>query len=165
MYIEVNTGEYTYACDELDADDDEDGIPDTLDDCQFSNWYYVDMDDWSLTILDIDTDGDGCFNEEDADDDEDGKIDENDACPTGLSSGFDLDDDGCYDEEDDDVDGDGFSNNDEIICNSDERDANDIPLDMDSDSQCDSIDDDIDGDGVGNANDKFLYRCIGNERH
>lgn len=155
MYIEVNTGEYTYACDELDADDDEDGIPDTLDDCQFSNWYYVDMDDWSLTILDIDTDGDGCFNEEDADDDEDGKIDENDACPTGLSSGFDLDDDGCYDEEDDDVDGDGFSNNDEIICNSDERDANDIPLDMDSDSQCDSIDDDIDGDGVGNANDKF----------
>jgi hypothetical protein len=155
MYIYANTGEYTYSCDEIDYDDDEDGVLDILDDCQFSDWYYVDLNELSLTITDIDTDGDGCFNEEDDDDDQDGLNDENDACPTGLSSGFDLDQDGCYDEEDDDVDGDGFSNNDEIICNSDERDANDTPQDMDSDSQCDNIDDDIDGDGVGNANDDF----------
>ena len=156
-YVFRTTGEYTYACDEVDDDDDEDGIIDILDACPTSTWYLINTEDWTLTVTDEDTNGDGCFNQIDDDDDGDGILDENDACPTGLSTGVDLDSDGCYDAEDPDIDGDGFTNADEIDCDSNERDANDVPQDMDSDTLCDAVDDDIDGDGIGNANDDFPY--------
>ena len=86
-YLYATTGQYTYECDELDLDDDNDGVDDYLDPCQFSPWFHVDDTDWTLSEVDLDTDGDGCFNSEDDDDDGDSIPDNQDVRPIGLMSG------------------------------------------------------------------------------
>ena len=158
-YLYATTGQDTYECDELDLDDDNDGVDDYLDPCQFSPWFHVDDTDWTLSEVDLDTDGDGCFNSEDDDDDGDSIPDNQDACPIGLMSGADLDGDGCKDAEDDDVDGDGYSAEYENNCGSSDFDENSIPTgpqwDNDNDQQCDAVDTDDDNDGVLDTQDAF----------
>ena len=88
-------------------DDDQDGILDDVDACQFgeSNWYSGPM---------TDHDSDGCQDStEDDDDDNDGILDDLDECPKGAmnSDRVDADNDGCDDVlEDTDNDGDGVPN-------------------------------------------------------
>ena len=79
-----------------DEDDDNDSIPDNLDDCATGDIV------WSPT-LSTDHDGDGCRDySEDYDDDGDGVIDSGDGCSTGelgwtSNSDSDYDNDGCKD--------------------------------------------------------------------
>jgi len=87
-------------------DDDNDGIPDAEDDCQFGD------SGWTSAEL-TDHDGDGCRDSsEDDDDDNDGIYDESDGCSTGvIGEIIDADYDGCDDIlEDYDTDGDGVLN-------------------------------------------------------
>ena len=90
IYLDVTTGAYTYECDVVDLDDDNDGVDDYLDPCPYSPWFQVDQTDWTLYELDIDTDLDGCFNSEDDDDDGDSIPDTQDACPIGMMTGATL---------------------------------------------------------------------------
>ena len=84
-------------------DDDQDGILDEYDLCQFGE------SGWESTAM-TDYDGDGCRDEtEDVDDDNDGVEDYLDECPTGVMNPdrVDADFDGCDDIlEDTDIDGD-----------------------------------------------------------
>ena len=87
-------------------DDDNDGIPDSEDDCQFGDT------DWTSNFQ-TDHDSDGCQDStEDPDDDNDGFLDSDDNCPSGVQGNFlDADNDGCDDtSEDPDNDGDGVEN-------------------------------------------------------
>tara|TARA_Y100001970_G_scaffold59553_2_gene75809 strand:- start:23428 stop:28320 length:4893 start_codon:yes stop_codon:yes gene_type:complete len=88
-------------------DDDQDGIPDDQDNCQFGE------SDW-ISGVNTDYDGDGCKDStEDIDDDNDGFEDDVDECPTGVMNldRIDADADGCDDVfEDIDNDGDGVLN-------------------------------------------------------
>jgi hypothetical protein len=110
-FLVVSTGEDWDGdglSDDVDTDDDNDGVPDAFDACSKSlNSSFV-----SLTYLDHD--GDGCEDSvEDADVDNDGLEDEVDACPAGLTNwvrtlSSDSDSDGCHDlSEDMDDDNDG----------------------------------------------------------
>lgn len=159
FYYEIEYGIVDYSCDLLDPDDDEDGIEDDVDPCQFSTWFEFDFDTYILYELDQDYDTDGCFNEEDDDDDGDGLIDGLDNCPRGLLIGNDLDGDGCVDEEDADIDGDGYSNDDETACGTDAYDSGSVPIgetfDYDGDGICDALDDDDDNDNAQDTEDTF----------
>tara|TARA_Y100000739_G_scaffold225033_1_gene230311 strand:- start:2293 stop:4554 length:2262 start_codon:yes stop_codon:yes gene_type:complete len=87
-------------------DDDNDGVPDSEDDCQFGDT------DWTSNFQ-TDHDSDGCQDStEDPDDDNDGFLDSDDNCPSGVQGNFlDADNDGCDDtSEDPDNDGDGVEN-------------------------------------------------------
>lgn len=152
-------GEYIRECDLVDEDDDQDGIDDMDDACHFSVWYSVDLETVTLTVVDEDLDGDGCFNQEDNDDDNDGVLDINDDCPVGLTVGGDFDGDGCKDAEDDDMDNDGHTTTYEVACGTSDRDANDVPVgesfDADLDGVCDAVDNDDDNDGVADTLDQF----------
>ena len=94
-------------------DDDNDGILDEYDHCQFGE------SNWQSSLL-TDYDGDGCRDSiEDLDDDNDGNYDDSDSCPTGvIGEILDQDNDGCDDiSEDLDLDGDGVLNSDDLCPN------------------------------------------------
>ena len=159
-YVYTTTGQDIYECDEIDLDDDQDSIPDTADDCQFSVWYQITAQ-MTLVAIDEDLDGDGCFNDEDLDDDGDSILDDADACPQGMRNGNDFDGDGCMDAEDDDKDNDGYENDYEEACGTSPMDATSIPVgnqyDSDMDGTCDAVDDDDDNDGVPDSADRFPF--------
>jgi hypothetical protein len=147
-------------CDAIDTDDDQDGIEDNIDACNFSVWYTYNTINGMLTTIDEDLDADGCFNkEEDDDDDNDGIPDVADPCPRGLLLGNDADGDGCKDGEDTDNDNDNYSSYIENECGTSDFDASSIPIgvewDYDGDGQCDGIDTDDDGDGTPDTLDAF----------
>ena len=69
--------------DACDTDDDNDGLHDVLDDCQYG------FLNWNQSNTSLDYDEDGCKDvEEDTDDDNDGILDENDNCPSGVWIGL-----------------------------------------------------------------------------
>jgi uncharacterized delta-60 repeat protein len=120
-------------------DDDDDGIPDSQDNCRG-------LPNPDQTDTDQDGQGDAC----DSDDDGDGVPDDEDNCP-GVSNAdqADADDDGVGDACDPDRDGDGVG---------DEEDncpgvANADQADLDGDDIGDACDSDRDGDGVANGSD------------
>ena len=147
--------------------DDDDGIPDSEDSCQFGDT------DW-VPDETTDHDSDGCRDAtEDLDDDNDGYLDAEDNCPTGyMGDHLDADNDGCDDlNEDKDNDGDGIENHLDLCPNGAQywagtaedndgdgcRDADEDDND-DNDPYLDSVDDcpsgtswwtegDFDGDG------------------
>lgn len=141
-------------CDANDLDDDNDGVLDTEDPCPKSP-------------STIDYDGDGCDDNNDIDDDGDGKEDINDECPNSiLPLTADFDSDGCHDSEDLDDDDDTWSDTKEAACNTNPKDATDVPSNFDNDYEtywyltndedileCDALDDDDDSDGVKDVQD------------
>jgi len=88
--------------DDLDPDDDNDGVPDVDDAFPF------DPTEWA------DTDGDGIGDNADTDDDGDGALDSRDAFPLNAEESVDTDHDGIGNNADSDDDGDGVSDDDEI---------------------------------------------------
>ena len=126
-------------------DDDNDGIIDEHDLCQFgeSNWQSSMLNDY---------DSDGCRDSsEDLDDDNDGYLDGDDLCPIGtIGEILDDDNDGCDDiTEDLDLDGDGVLNS-EDLCPSGAQYWAGLSEDNDGDGCRDADEDDNDD------NDPFL---------
>ena len=131
--------------DACDTDDDNDGLHDVLDDCQYG------FLNWNQSNTSLDHDEDGCKDiEEDNDDDNDGILDENDNCPSGVldwvvDNSSDLDGDGCRDiDEDTDDDGDSVldvEDNCQYI-------VNPLQEDYEGDGIGDVCDGDDDGDGI-----------------
>lgn len=111
--------------DDVDPDDDNDGVPDVNDDLPRN------------PNESVDTDGDGIGNNADTDDDGDGVLDVDDSFPLDSTESFDTDGDGIGNNADPDDDGDGVN---------DATDA--FPLDPDESA-------DSDGDGVGDNADQF----------
>lgn len=83
--------------DEVDTDDDNDGVLDKNDAFPF---------DYSESV---DTDGDGIGDNADVDDDNDGVLDDNDAFPLDYQESVDTDGDGIGNNEDTDDDNDGIA--------------------------------------------------------
>jgi len=131
--------------DACDTDDDNDGLHDALDDCQYG---YL---NWNQSNTTLDHDADGCKDvEEDTDDDNDGILDGDDNCPSGIldwvvDSSSDLDGDGCRDiDEDTDDDGDSIldvNDNCQFV-------QNPLQADYEEDGLGDVCDGDDDGDGI-----------------
>ena len=121
-------------------DDDQDGILDEYDLCQFGE------SGWESTAM-TDYDGDGCKDEsEDVDDDNDGVEDSLDECPTGVMNPdrVDADFDGCDDIlEDTDIDGDAVLNH-EDLCPEGAQYWNTFSTDHDGDGCRDMDEDDND---------------------
>ena len=92
-----NTSKVAYAGDSPPAppDEDGDGIPDPLDDCD-------DTQTGNLVYADGCAHLDSSSNETASDSDNDGVADEDDNCPNEDSSGYDADADGCIDDSDND---------------------------------------------------------------
>lgn len=131
--------------DACDSDDDNDGLHDVLDDCQYGEI------DWNQSNTSYDHDSDGCKDlEEDNDDDNDGITDDLDNCPSGhldwvLDSSSDMDGDGCRDsDEDTDDDGDSVLDT-EDNC---QYTVNQLQVDYDENGVGDACDPDDDGDGI-----------------
>jgi hypothetical protein len=131
--------------DACDTDDDNDGLHDALDDCQYG------FLDWNQSNTSLDYDADGCKDiEEDDDDDNDGILDSADNCITGVldwtvNSTSDLDGDGCRDvDEDSDDDGDSVLD----IEDNCHYTSNPLQEDYESDGIGDICDGDDDGDGI-----------------
>ncbi|MDQ7029667.1 MAG: M4 family metallopeptidase [Ardenticatenia bacterium] len=136
-FASVGLGDADRDCDGTpdpsDPDDDNDRIPDSLDNCDG----VPNPDQW-------DTDGDGQGNACDPDDDNDGVLDEGDNCPLRPNPDqADDDGDGIGDVCDDD-DGDGVVNS--------EDNCRDVPnhdqTDTDGDGMGDACDPDDDNDGI-----------------
>ena len=137
----------------LDEDDDDDGIIDHMDQCDYGllNWISTKSNDW---------DQDGCEDTiEDSDDDNDGFSDAEDHLPLDPTEWLDTDGDGIGDNADTDDDGDGIPDTEEI-----ELGLDPLVADYDNDGYNDSIDAfpkdptewlDTDGDGKGDNSDKF----------
>lgn len=136
-----NDGDGT--ADNMDPDDDDDGFPDSVDDFPY------DPTEWR------DSDGDGVGDSGDTDMDGDGVDDVNDTFPTDPTEWTDADADGVGDNADPDDDNDNYTDEVEIIADSDPFNATDMPSDIDDDGLADVVDDDIDGDGVANEDDAF----------
>ncbi|MCS5531966.1 MAG: hypothetical protein NZ780_04060 [Candidatus Poseidoniales archaeon] len=121
-------------------DDDQDGILDQDDLCQFGET------GWQSSAM-TDYDGDGCRDEtEDIDDDNDGVEDALDECPTGAMNPdrVDVDFDGCDDVlEDTDIDGDLVPNH-EDLCPDGAQYWNSFSIDHDGDGCRDMDEDDND---------------------
>ena len=138
-----------------DADDDNDGVLDTEDNCSLAG-----------NPDQLDTDSDGSGNVCDADDDDDGDPDATDCAPldaainrnaTEVCNGIDDDCDGAVDEGFTDTDGDGTA---DCVDGDDDNDgvadasdncllvANADQTDTDSDGAGDACDGDDDGDGA-----------------
>lgn len=131
--------------DACDTDDDNDGLHDALDDCQYG------VIGWNQSNTSLDYDSDGCKDlEEDNDDDNDGILDISDNCATGIldwvvDSVSDLDGDGCRDsDEDTDDDGDNVLDVDDNC----HYTSNPLQEDYESDGIGDICDGDDDGDGI-----------------
>ncbi len=130
---------------QLDKDDDNDGVKDVDDHFPFD------------AKESVDTDEDGIGNNADTDDDNDGILDVDDAFPLNASEAGDIDGDGIGDKEDDDDDGDGIRDDAEKTAGTDPQ-----KKDTDGDGVDDGVDDyplddnyqfDTDKDGVPNAKD------------
>ena len=120
----------------LDADDDDDAIMDTRDNCPLN-------DNFDQVDTDGDLEGDAC----DTDDDGDGIPDVNDNCPLLANPDVnDTDADGLGDACDNDDDNDGLLDG-EDNC---PKDVNSQQEDWDEDLIGDACDPDEDGDGVDN---------------
>ena len=167
----------------IDTDKDNDGYQDTNDAFPLDKNEWLDTDiDGIGNNADMDDDGDGQSDEEetfcgndpldatsfsgdvdldgitdcrDLDNDNDGVNDTQDAFPLDPSEWIDTDVDGIGNNEDLDDDNDGFSDLDELECNSNPLDVNDLPGDLDQDGIPDCKDTDIDGDGCINTEDVF----------
>jgi hypothetical protein len=137
----VNSGSaYIYGMDHSeDKDDDNDGVPDSIDNCPLV-----------ANTDQTDTDSDGVGDVCDDDDDNDGVPDSIDNCPLVANTDqTDTDSDGVGDVCDDDDDGDGVpdsADNCPLVANTDQTDT-------DSDGVGDVCDDDDDGDGVPDSTD------------
>ena len=81
--------------------------------------------------------------------------DVSDAFPLDPAEWTDTDADGIGNNADTDDDGDGYSDLDELECNSNPLDANELPADLDADGVPDCKDTDLDGDGCLNTEDVF----------
>ena len=137
----------------LDEDDDNDGIIDHIDQCDYGllNWISTKSNDW---------DQDGCEDTiEDSDDDNDGFSDAEDHLPLDPTEWLDTDGDGIGDNADTDDDGDGIPDVEELKLG-----LNPLVADYDGDGYNDSVDafpkdptewEDTDGDGTGDNSDKF----------
>ena len=109
-FVEISFGvdlDFDGIANQIDIDDDGDGIIDTNDECQFGIQF--------ISNTANDRDQDGCRDiDEDLDDDGDTVLDTVDSCPNGVtywtpSDQTDYDGDGCYDPtEDFDDDNDGY---------------------------------------------------------
>ncbi len=132
-------------CDAGDPDDDNDGVPDPLDDDPFDPTICRDLDgdgcDDCASGTDApsndgpDFDGDGLCDSGDPDDDNDNVADGDDNAPLDATICRDLDGDGCDD------------------CSSGTDAPSDDGLDSDGDGLCDLGDPDDDNDGVLDARD------------
>jgi gliding motility-associated-like protein len=131
-----------------DKDDDNDGQSD-VDEIACGS------DPLDNASLSTDFDQDGIPDCVDTDDDNDGVLDTSDAFPLDPTEWTDTDGDGIGNNADLDDDNDGFSDLDELECNSDPLDVNDLPGDLDQDGIPDCLDEDIDGDGCINTEDVF----------
>ena len=137
----------------LDDDDDNDGIIDHIDRCDYGllNWISTKSNDW---------DEDGCEDTlEDDDDDNDGFLDTEDHLPLDPTEWLDTDGDGIGNNADTDDDGDGIPDLEEQKMGLDP-----LVADYDGDGYNDSVDVfpkdpsewlDTDGDGTGDNSDKF----------
>ena len=169
--------------DPCDADDDQDGVPDTADRCPTgaidpapdydtdgcNDAEDLDDDDDGVADgvdacamgdrgTDPDLDGDGCRAGEDPDDDADGVLDPADACAQGaVGIASDHDGDGCSDAEDPNDD------NDALPDAADRCPAGTVgaALDHDDDGCSDAEDLDVDDDGVANAADRCPAGAVG----
>jgi len=167
--------------DACDSDDDNDGVPDTSDNCpltQGGNADQTDTDgDLAGDICDADLDGDGvnndvdvCPNDPDSDqtdtdgdfagdacdanDDGDDYNDVDDNCPLDVNNGQDdLDGDNIGNACDADLDGDGVNNDDDNCPVTLGGDANQTDTDLDSEGDVCDTDDDNDTilDGADNC--------------
>ena len=141
--------------DNLDEDDDGDGINDSYDSCPVGRTGWI-----SDPLSDID--GDGCRNDEDGDSDNDGVFDLDDACPlgaTGWTSSFanDLDGDGCRNNEDEDIDNDGVPNSRDLCFWGQTGWISSVQTDPDFDG-CNILEDwDNDNDGFLDDDDEFPF--------
>jgi len=133
--------------DEDDIDDDGDGRLDTVDSCSPG------LTDW-ISNSTTDIDGDGCKDDiEDNDDDNDSILDQYDAFPLDNSESIDTDSDGIGNNKDTDDDGDGWSDELEIVCETNPLLSQSIPVDTDLDSECDILDPNDDGDILPDVSD------------
>jgi len=120
-----------------------------------SNEHEANIDGNGVIENATDPDGDEINDTTNLDVDNDGVLDTEDVFPLDPTEWVDLDADGIGDNSDTDVDGDGYSNQDEQTCQSDSRDATDVPADTDQDGLADCIDSDDDNDGVLDIEDAF----------
>ncbi|MCP4472524.1 MAG: hypothetical protein GY815_17910, partial [Gammaproteobacteria bacterium] len=151
-----------------EADNDGDGIPDSVDPDD-DNDGVLDVDDaFPLDSTEsVDTDSDGIGNNADTDDDNDGVLDADDAFPLDSTESVDTDSDGIGNNADPDDDNDGVldaadafpldstesadTDGDGIGNNADPDDDNDGVLDADDAFPLDSTESvDTDSDGIGN---------------
>ena len=167
----------------IDSDDDGDGVLDTEDafpldkeewtdtdgdgignnaDTDDDNDGQTDVDEMACgsdtldnASLSSDFDQDGVPDCVDEDSDNDGVLDTSDAFLLDPNEWTDTDEDGIGNNADEDDDNDGYSDFDELTCESDPLDVEDLPADLDGDGIPDCKDTDLDGDGCLNSEDAF----------
>lgn len=122
----------------VDPDDDGDGVNDAQD------VFPLDSTEW------VDTDNDGIGNNADTDDDNDGVIDAQDAFPLDPNESVDTDKDGIGNNADPDDDGDSVNDAQDAF----PLDPNET-VDTDKDGIGNNADPDDDGDSVNDAQDAF----------
>ncbi|MGL6297445.1 MAG: thrombospondin type 3 repeat-containing protein, partial [Plesiomonas sp.] len=122
----------------VDPDDDGDGVNDAQD------AFPLDSSEW------VDTDNDGIGNNADTDDDNDGVIDAQDAFPLDPNESVDTDKDGIGNNADPDDDGDSVNDAQDAF----PLDPNET-VDTDKDGIGNNADPDDDNDGVKDAQDAF----------
>jgi len=159
FYADIDT-DHDGIGNQIDTDDDNDGVPDSKD------LFPLNASESS------DFDKDGIGDAADDDDDNDGILDKNDAFPFDAAEANDTDGDGIGNNDDDDDDGDGISDDAEKIAGTDplKKDTDDdgvddgidvYPLDKryqydtDKDGQPNAEDDDDDGDNIPDSSDAF----------
>ncbi|APQ16252.1 T9SS type B sorting domain-containing protein [Maribacter hydrothermalis] len=124
--------------DSVDADDDNDGTPDSEDDFPLDSTENTDTDD------------DGQGNNADTDDDNDGTPDSEDAFPLDATEKTDADGDGTGDNTDTDDDNDGTPDSEDAFPFDSTEDK-----DTDGDGQGNNADTDDDNDGTPDSEDAF----------
>jgi len=134
--------------DNADEDDDGDGYPDDVEvDLGFNPKNSADHP--------ADMDGDGTPDDQDDDIDGDGVGNDEDAFAYDPDEIADTDEDGVGDNGDKDDDNDGFTDEIEVLLETDPLDGESVPADQDGDLLPDAVDSDVDGDGVANELDAF----------